>query len=260
VHYSALRMPEIPLDPLLAAVGARVRRLRLERDWTQRELAARSGLSQRFIAQLEGGRGNIALTRLATLARVLEAPLESFVAGLAQESTPCGVIALLGLRGAGKSTLGRELARRLGVAFVEHDELIEEAAGMERAEIFSIHGEDYYGVLARRTLDRLLAEARPDLVLATTGGLVADAEAFETLQRRATTVWLKATTEDHWQRVLDQGDFRPMQDRPDAFAELERLVERRAPLYARAHHCLDTSALGTEPTLLALERIGRGTE
>lgn len=253
-------MADPPLDPLLSAVGARLRRLRLERDWTQRELAARSGLSQRFVAQVEAGRGNIALTRLATLARVLEVPLERFVEGLSQESVPCGVIALVGLRGAGKSSLGRELARRLGVAFVEHDELIEEAAGMQRAEIFSIHGEDYYGELARRTLDRLLAETRRDLVLATTGGLVADAEAFESLQRCATTIWLQASSEDHWQRVLDQGDFRPMQDRPDAFAELERLVERRAPLYAGARHKLDTSALGSEETLAALERIARGSE
>lgn len=244
-------------DPLLALVGARVRAARASRGWTQRELAAAADLSPRFVSEVEAGRGNIALTRLATLARALDLPLASLVEADGPGPATCGVIALLGLRGAGKSTLGAALAARLGVPFVEHDDLIEDAAGMSRPEIFSIHGEDYYGELAARTLDRLLAEAPPGLVLATTGGVVTDPEALELLRRRAVTVWLRARSEDHWRRVLAQGDFRPMQDRPDAFGELERLLARREPLYARAHHEVDTSALGERAALDALLELAR---
>ncbi|MFT7669536.1 MAG: XRE family aerobic/anaerobic benzoate catabolism transcriptional regulator [Planctomycetota bacterium] len=247
-------------NPMLVALGSRIRRLRLDDDLTQKQLSERTGLSKRFLAQLEAGQGNIALTRLSILARGLKTTLEALVSGLpdavaAPGKKYCGVIALLGLRGAGKSSMGRELATRLGVNFVEHDDLIEEAAGMERAEIFSIHGEDYYQELARRTLDRLLAESDDTMVIATTGSLVTDAESYEQLQRRALTIWLKADPEAHWARVLAQGDFRPMRDRPDARAELERLLGRRSPLYAQAQHTLDTSALGQEASMENLMEI-----
>ena len=247
-------------DPLLVELGTRIRSAREERRWTQRDLAAATGLSVRFVAQLEAGRGNVALTRLVTVARALEVRLAHLVEDLdSLGGASCGVIALLGLRGAGKSSLGRALAGRLGVPFVEQDDLIEEAAGMQRSEIFALHGEAYYTELAARTLDRLLAEAPSGLVLATTGGVVADAESLEQLQRRATTVWLKARSEDHWRRVLAQGDFRPMQDRPDAFGELERLLERRQPLYAQAHHTVETHLLGEAGTLESLvELVRRG--
>jgi len=245
-------------DPLLQAVGSRLRQRRLERDLTQRDLADLTGLSMRFLAQVEAGRGNIALTRLATLARALDLPLERLVADLPPSGADCGVVALLGLRGAGKSSLGRELALRLGVPFVEHDELIEEAAGMGRGDIFSVHGEAYYAELARRTLDRLFAEGDSAMVLATTGSVVTDSESFELLQRHARTVWLKADGEDHWERVMAQGDHRPMADRPDARQELERLLDRRTPLYSRARHTIDTSSLGRRATLELLFKISMG--
>lgn len=123
---------------------------------------------------------------------------------------------------------------------------------MARGEVFSIHGEEYYRDLARRTLDRLLAESQSSMVLAMTGSVVSDGESFELLERHARTVWLRASDEDHWQRVLAQGDVRPMNDRPDARAELERLLARRAPLYSRAEFTVDTSALGPRG---ALERL-----
>lgn len=243
------------IDPLLQAVGSRLRRLRLERGLTQRELAARADLSQRFLAQVEAGRGNIALTRLATLARALDTPLEVFVSDLPADRVDCGVIALLGLRGAGKRTLGRELARRLGVPFVEQDDLAEGAAGMERAEVISLHGEDYYRDLARRTLDRLLADEGASMVLATTSNVVGDLESLELLERHALTIWLKASGDDHWQRVLAQGDVRTLNDRPEARAELERLLARREPLYARARHTVDTTELGREGALKRLVEL-----
>jgi XRE family aerobic/anaerobic benzoate catabolism transcriptional regulator len=246
--------PENP-DPLLQTVGRRLRRLRQECDLTQRELAARAGLSSRFLAQVEAGRGNIALTRLATLARGLGTSLEELVRDLPQAGTDCGVIALLGLRGAGKSTLGGELARRLGVPFVEQDGLVEEAAGMARGEVIALHGEDYYRRLARRTLDRFLADGEASLVLATTGNVVGDPESLEFLERHARTIWLKASGEDHWQRVLAMGDVRPMNDRPDARAELDRLLARREPLYAKARHTVDTSVLGMDASLERLVEL-----
>ncbi len=244
-----------PVDPLLHSLGARLKSLREGAGLTQRELARRAELSPRFLAQVEAGRGNIAVTRLARLARGLGVELSATLADLPSSPVDCGVIALLGLRGAGKSCLGRELALRLGVPFVEQDALVEEAAGMERGEVFTLHGEDYYRDLARRTLDRLLAEGEQPMVLATTGNVVADPESLELLERRASTIWLKASGEDHWQRVLAQGDVRPMNDRPDARAELERLLERREPLYARARHTVDTSALGREGALQRLVEL-----
>lgn len=242
-------------DPLLQAVGSRLRQKRLARDLTQKELSDLTGLSLRFLAQVEAGRGNIALTRLATLARALDIPLEDLVADLPPSGAECGVVALLGLRGAGKSTLGRELALRLGVPFIEHDTLIEEAAGMARGEIFSIHGEGYYTSLARRTLDRLLADPSAAMVLATTGSVVTDPESFEQLQRHARTIWLKADSDSHWERVVAQGDYRPMDDRPDARAELDRILDRRTPLYSRARHTIDTASLGRKGSLELLYSI-----
>lgn len=245
-------------DPLLQAVGSRLRQQRLQRDLTQKDLADLTGLSLRFLAQVEAGRGNIALTRLATLARALAIPLEELVADLPPSGADCGIVALLGLRGAGKSSLGRELALRLGVPFIEHDDLIEEAAGMARGEIFSLHGEAYYAALGRRTLDRLLADPTAAMVLATTGSVVTDSESFELLQRHARTIWLKADSESHWDRVQAQGDFRPMSDRPDARSELDRILDRRTPLYSRARHTVDTSSMGRKASLDLLYNIAMG--
>jgi XRE family aerobic/anaerobic benzoate catabolism transcriptional regulator len=166
------------------------------------------------------------------------------------------VIALLGLRGAGKSTIGRRLARRLRRPFVELDRRVEEAAGMSLGELFALHGESYYRRLEREALERLLAEARP-LVLAAGGGLPASPETYALLRARSLTVWLRAEPEDHWNRVVQQGDRRPMADHPEAMAELRRLLAAREPLYAQAAATIDTSRLGVEGAADAITRIVR---
>lgn len=228
-------------DELLRQVGARVRRRRTERGWTAREAAARSALSLRFYAQLEAGQANIAIGRLAQVAEALDVPLEQLVAE-APAAVPArkAAIALLGLRGAGKSTLGKAAARRLGLDFVELDERIEERAGLRLAEIFALHGEAYYRRLSLECLRDLLEDGRPR-VLAMPGGIVGDAEAFELVRRRCTTAWLRARPEDHMERVRQQGDRRPMADRPNAMAELRSLLVAREPLYALSDITVDTS-------------------
>ncbi len=240
-------------DRLLEALGQRVRALRTERGYSLRELATRSGVSARFLVQVESGTGNISVRKLLALARALGSTPAALLTGAGGESG-MPVIALLGLRGAGKSTLGRKLARKLRVPFVELDRRIEEAAGLSLAEIFTVHGEEYYRRLERDALDQVLTEGRP-LVLATGGGIVNARGTFAILKRRALTVWLRAKPEDHWNRVVRQGDRRPMADNPEAMEELRRLLAERGPLYAQAAHAVDTSRLGESASLRALAAL-----
>jgi XRE family aerobic/anaerobic benzoate catabolism transcriptional regulator len=226
------------LDPLLQLIGRRVREGRAARNWTRRDLAERSGVSVRFLVQVEGGRANISVRRLADLARALDCSPADLLD--AHEEAPPQVIALLGLRGAGKTTIGRRLARRLRVPFVELDRRIEQAADLSLGELFSLHGEEYYRRLERDTLVDVLAEGRP-IVLATGGGIVASPETFALLRRSAVTVWLRASPEDHWNRVVGQGDRRPMANHPQAMADLRALLAARQPLYATADFTVDTS-------------------
>src|SRR5437660_1370204 len=262
-----------PRYSLLGSIGAAVRRLREDRGLSRRALSESSGVSERFLAELEAGSGNISVGRLAEVARSLgttaasllaEAeggpgalPGTALLAGLSREevneaerwlrarfgSSGGPLIGLVGLRGAGKSTLGRKLARELGVEFYELDTLVEQAAGLSLAGIFSLHGEAYYRRLAREVLTRFLAETETG-VLATGGGLVLDREAWRLLQKRCRTVWLQATPDDHWQRVLAQGDERPSAASPQARDELRALLKAREPLYAQADVAVDTSRLG----------------
>jgi XRE family aerobic/anaerobic benzoate catabolism transcriptional regulator len=222
---------------ILETLGRRVRAARGARGWTIRELAEQSGLSLRFLVQLESGRANISVKRLADVAEALRLSAADLLSGT---EAPPRVIALLGLRGAGKTTIGRLLARRLRVRFVELDRQIEKAANMSLAEVFSLYGEQYYRRLEHDTLAALLADPR-DLVLATGGGLVAAPETFALLKKSATTVWLRARPEDHWNRVVRQGDRRPMADHPQAMAHLRALLAAREPLYAAADRTIDTS-------------------
>lgn len=235
----------------LAPLGDAVRRARQSEGLTIRALSARCGLSSRFLSDLEHGKGNISIARLLQVGRALNVPITELVAPL--EAPPRrAVIALVGLRGAGKSTVGRRAADALGLEFVELDERIEAAAGLPLAQIFEIHGEAYYRRLEREVLEGLLESRGPDLVLATGGGIVTAPQTWALLETRARTVWLRARPEEHYQRVMDQGDLRPMENRPSAMAELRALLEARAPLYAEAELHIDTSALGVDGAVEAL--------
>jgi XRE family aerobic/anaerobic benzoate catabolism transcriptional regulator len=230
--------------PLLEGLGVAVRTLRGERGFTLKALAAHAGVSERFLVQLEQGEGNISVARLEDVAEALGttgAELLAQAARSARPSTP-GVIALVGLRGAGKSSIGEALAKKLGVAFVELDEAIQREAQMTLSTIFEIHGEAYYRTMERDVLRRLLDAGKP-IVIATGGSLVTDAETWGLLRSRARTIWLKATPREHWDRVVAQGDVRPMRGRPKAMNELKQLLAARTPLYEQADVTIDTSGL-----------------
>lgn len=238
---------------LLMALGQRVRERRTERGLTLRDLAARAGLSLRFVAEVEAGRGNPSVASLAAMAEALQTSAAELLADPPAASATSGprLLALLGLRGAGKSTLGRRVARQLHLPFVELDRRIEEACGLTLDEVFALHGEQYYRRLEREALEAVLREERA-LVLATGGGLVAAGDTFARLRERAVTVWLRARPEDHWNRVVQQGDRRPMADHPEAMAELRRLLAAREPLYSASDHVVDTSRLGIDAAARAV--------
>jgi XRE family aerobic/anaerobic benzoate catabolism transcriptional regulator len=211
-------------------------------------------VSERFLAELEGGRGNISLARFADVCGALGASPAEILAGTEEAARPAAV-ALLGVRGAGKSTIGAALADRLGAPFVELDQTIEQAAGLTLGEIFELHGEAHYRRLERDALEGAL-DGSP-VVLATGGSIVSDGDSYSLLQSRARTVWLRARAEDHWDRVIRQGDRRPMAENPHAFAQLRQLISDREPLYARAHHIIDTSGRSVgEVVALAVDALG----
>jgi XRE family aerobic/anaerobic benzoate catabolism transcriptional regulator len=225
---------------LLDRVGARVRAEREHRGWTRRELSAACGVSERFLAQLEGGEGNISLVRFAEVATALGTTPAAL---LAEQTTGTPrPIALLGVRGAGKSTVGAALARRLRIPFVELDQRIEAAAELRLGEIFELHGEAYYRRLEREVLTQLLSHPRP-MVLATGGSIVNDQGNYALLRERCRTVWLRAKPQEHWNRVIQQGDRRPMAENPHAFAELQALLAARAELYRQCDVAIDTGGV-----------------
>lgn len=276
-------------EELLGRVGGRVRTRRKALGWTVRQLAEASELSPRFVTQLEAGEGNIAIGRLDRVARALGVGLEALVgpdraAGaqgeleellggrdptevrrvLALAELLLGVrrprvVALLGMRGAGKSSVGPRVARRLAVPFVELDAAIEASAGMALAEIWQLHGDPYYRRLEQRCLADLVARGEP-LVVALPGGVVGNPEAFQLVEQGCVPVWLEARPEDHMRRVLAQGDRRPVADRADAMAELRALLAAREPQYRRAPVRVDTSqgtvAAAAAAVLAGLERVG----
>ena len=219
-------------------------------------MAERSGVSPRFLVQLEAGRGNISVRRLADVARALDVTPAALIALPSEPGEP--VIALLGLRGAGKTTIGRRLARRLRVPFVELDRRIELIANLSLSELFSLHGEEYYRRLEREALQAVLGDQRP-IILATGGGIVTAPETYALLRRSALTVWLRATPEDHWNRVVRQGDRRPMADHPQAMLDLRALLAAREPLYAAAAHTVDTSGRTVDKIVERIAEISRGT-
>ena len=225
----------------LKELGKRVRARRLLNGLSQKRLAERAGLSPRYVSQLESGHGNISIVRLYELTQALGVPLHDMVRLEGRRR----IIALIGLRGAGKSTVGKSVAKKLGRPFVELDALIEEEAGLGLAEIFALHGESYYRRLERDVLSQLVAEKR-DTVLATGGSLATERPTFELLKGSAVTIWLKAKPEQHLERVKAQGDRRPMAGRADPLAELGTLLKDREPLYGEAEIVVDTSELTSQ--------------
>jgi XRE family aerobic/anaerobic benzoate catabolism transcriptional regulator len=216
------------------------------------ELARRAGVSRRYLTEAEAGRANVTVALLQRIAGPL-GTLPSRLLAAAEEQRS-ERIALLGLRGAGKSSVGRELARLLEVPLVELDQRVEECAGLSLAELFELHGPEAFRRFEAEALERVLAEGER-LVLATGGSLVTHARTFERLRETCRTVWLRAEPEEHFQRVLGQGDRRPMRARPGAMGELRAILAEREPLYARAEVSVVTS--GKRPPELALEVLRR---
>jgi len=269
----------------LKTVGDRVRDLRAQRGMTRRALAQYSGVSERYLAQLESGLGNPTITVVRSLARafdvapdtlVVEGHLSSLaqsIIGAVRELAPEQLavlqrqlhtslakgapaarnarIALIGLRGAGKSTLGRLLAARRGVPFIELDSEIERDAGVPLAEIFEFYGQSGFRRLELTSFERILGAQR-EFVLAAGGSIVADPWTFERVLATCFTVWLTASPAEHMGRVIAQGDMRPMHGNPAAMHDLHRILAGREALYRRADCEITTSARTIDETLAAL--------
>ena len=273
---------------LLQALGARMRTLRARRGMTQRALSLRSGVSERYIAQFEAGAGNVSVLVLHRIGAALGVPVAELVADPpeppAELATLHGLlarldaaqlagarrvlaewlgqpadrlrpsrIALIGLRGAGKSSLGRALAERRGVPFVELDGEVERQNRMDLRDIFEMHGQDGFRRLERQALEALLEDGRA-MVLAAGGGIVAETATFELLLARCFTVWVRTSPEEHMQRVLTQGDHRPMRDNGDAMADLRAILASREALYARADLVVDNQGRSLSDSLEDLLR------
>jgi XRE family transcriptional regulator, aerobic/anaerobic benzoate catabolism transcriptional regulator len=268
-------------EPFLAALGERTKALRLRRDLTRKALAQLTGVSERHLANLEYGVGNASILVLSQVAEALQCSLAELVGdfttqspewlmlrellGPSDEATLRRVrvaaseligggppshreaparssrIALIGLRGAGKSTLGRMLAEDLDFPFVELSREIEKLAGCSISEILGLYGQSAYRRYERRALEEAI-EAYPEAVIATAGGLVSDLGSFNLLLRRCTTVWLMADAQDHMNRVMAQGDLRPMAASREAMNDLKSILAGRAAFYSKADMRIDTSA------------------
>jgi XRE family transcriptional regulator, aerobic/anaerobic benzoate catabolism transcriptional regulator len=234
----------------LSLLGERVRALRSEHGLTRRALAAASGVSERYLAQLEAGEGNISVLLLRKVARAMGVTVDTLVREEAALQKP---IALLGLRGAGKSTLGLKLAQALDIPFIELDRKVEKEAGAELGEVFAMYGQDAFRRFERRALERVLAKNERS-VIATGGGLVTDAGTYKLLLERCQCVWLKASPEEHMARVIAQGDMRPFKGRSAALDEIKKLLEERNHLYSRADLTVDTSGKTLKQSLTELKQ------
>lgn len=240
--------------PYLVALGERVRLLRARRGLSRKAAAARAQVSERHWANLETGTGNASILVLLQVAKALQCGLVS----LLEEAPAAGSmrrqhIALIGLRGAGKSTLGQRLAQELGYVFVELSRVIESLAGCSISEIHGLYGPQAYRRYERRALEDSLAQ-HPHAVLATPGGLVSEETTFNMLLAQCFTIWLQASPEDHMARVLAQGDTRPMASSTEAMQDLRRILNNRSPFYAKADLHFDTSAQPLEDSFQALKK------
>jgi len=247
---------------LLRDIGARLRTERAKRGMTRRALAAQSQTSERYLAQIETGSGNPSMLVLDAIARALDveaidlmpAPRRSISA--ARVPHRARRIALIGLRGAGKSTLGAMLGERLGVPFIELDQVIERDHGAPAATLFEVYGQGTFRRYERDALTRVIG-TNPAAVIATAGGIVADDTTFAQLLDQTYVVWIQASPAEHMHRVMDQGDFRPMAHNRDAMNDLVAILDARAALYGRAHARLETSGKTVEACVEELENIAR---
>jgi len=274
--------PDDPDTNFLRDLGQRVRTLRGRRGMSRKVLAKVSGISERYIAQLESGKGNVSIMLLRRVSDALATALEDLlpssdpavdwpvIRDLVRRATPVQIahakdvlsglgrlgagarresafhgIALIGLRGAGKSTLGKRLADQIGWSFVELNREIEQQNGLSVAEIIALYGQEGFRRMEQAALTQLLA--RPELmVLATGGGIVSEPISFDRILSSFHTIWLKAEPEEHMARVRGQGDLRPMADDRAAMQELRTILHSREPLYARAASVLDTAGLSID--------------
>jgi XRE family aerobic/anaerobic benzoate catabolism transcriptional regulator len=260
---------------------------------TRKQLARDSGVSERYLAQIESGKGNISVLVLRQLANALNLPVDvlifegpepavelvhtvEFLRSLSPDNLKLahqmllqqfggvdpaarhGRIALIGLRGAGKSTLGSALAERLQMPFLELDRLIEQASGLTLDLIFDFRGQAGFRDLERRCLDDV-RQRHPCFVLATGGSLVSEPGTFERLLSSCFTVWLRTSPREHMQRVIAQGDMRPMSDSRDAMSDLERILAERDVLYSKADIQIDTAGRTVEESLETLIQSLRDT-
>jgi XRE family aerobic/anaerobic benzoate catabolism transcriptional regulator len=286
-----LEAKESPRDPLLTALGERVRELRARRGLTRRAVALAADISERHLANLEYGTGNASILVLQQVAQALQCPLAELIGDVTTASPEWLLIrellehrsepelrrarlklaelfgaggrqgerqrriALIGLRGAGKSTLGAMLAEDLGYPFVELSREIEKFAGCSIREIHDLYGTNAYRRYERRALEEAV-QIYPEVVIATPGGLVSDPATFNQLLEHCFTVWLQAEPEEHMQRVAAQGDTRPMAASREAMDDLKRILAGRAAFYAKADLSFDTSGLALDPCFVRLrERV-----
>ena len=235
----------------LGRLGERVRAWRTEHGMTRKALAAASGVSERYLAQLEAGQGNISVLLLRRVARAMSVPVEHLVRE--DDSPRTERVALIGLRGAGKSTIGEKLAQALEVPFIELDREVEKEAGANLGEVFAMYGQDAFRRFERRALERVLNQ-NERAVIATGGSLVTDPSSYELLLGRCFCVWLKAAPEEHMSRVIAQGDMRPFKGRSAAIDEIRKLLADRDRLYARAALAVDTSGRTVRQTLQEIRK------
>ena len=273
----------------LGALGREMRRGRAKRGMTRRQLAHASQTSERYLAQIESGNGNPSVTVLRAIAQALDIPAANLLGEHAAQSGARAAlvdalaqlpdhrlaeltqlietrflppdradrarrIALVGLRGAGKSTLGRMLARELGYAFMELDRVVEQDFGASIPDIIEMAGTTTFRRHERAALARVITEHEA-AVITTAGGIVSDRDSYALLLRRSHTIWIKARPEDHMSRVMAQGDFRPMAQNREGMADLEAILDARGPDYARAQMQLDTSGETVEQSFTKLVRL-----
>jgi XRE family aerobic/anaerobic benzoate catabolism transcriptional regulator len=276
-----------PERSYLAALGDKLRDARAKRGLSRKLLASDSGVSERYLAQLEAGLGNVSILLLRQIAAALGLPLTELLAEDSGEDAELSLttqflrklprqklaavhsqlvrdygnardermkrIALIGLRGAGKSTLGARLAKALAVPFVELDREIEREAGTSLSEIFLLYGQPGYRRYERRCLKNVL-EKNERAVIATGGSIVSEPGTYELLLSSCFTVWLKAAPEEHMARVVAQGDTRPMAGNDQAMEDLRRILEGRAMLYRQADVVVDTAGKSVDKSLAELRR------